>query len=715
MWRQKLNFVSLHYVYITFMGLLSFAILYPYGNISAIDAYFFGASSSTESGLNTVDLKELETYQQLYLYFVPMFTNLGFVNIIVVVVRLFWFRRKLKNAAPILLQRNRRLHHDSKDDLELGSKILPTETPEQRPVPTRTMTDNAPVAVDQLPRIEARSHTEPAPEHGHLSQSEMSETEPAIEEENVLEKVDSGARITFDPSTNLHPKRDTALYIPGPRDRDKGKPLVELNGGRISRDGGRDDLEIEQVARVNSTPVPGLRRRLTSGSRLAEARSMERVVTVASSMFVIGSTREPQKERSLTRAPTIAAGDFPQLSREVTIGRNSLFHNLSSKDREELGGIEYQSLKLLLKVVLMYFFGLHLIGVICLITWIQYANPKYTNYIAECGQDKVWWAIYSAQTMTDNLGFTLTPDSMISFNDAPAPMLVMSFLALAGHTCYPIVLRLILWIISKLAPRRSSIREPLSFLLNHPRRCYTLLFPSGPTWALFGILLTLNIVDIFLIILLDLDNDAVASLPAGKRVAAASFQSVSSRHTGTASFNLADVNPAVQMSLLVMMYISVYPIAIAIRSSNTYEERSLGLYEADRQPNEEKGGSYFVTHLRNQLSFDLWYICLGIFCICIAESNRIMDANDPAFDVWPVLFEVISAYGNVGLSLGYPTVSTSFSSQFSTFSKLVVCAMMLRGRHRGLPYALDRAIVLPNERSLGIDATAAGGNHEHRE
>jgi hypothetical protein len=190
-----------------------------------------------------VDLKELKTYQQLYLYFVPMFTNLGFVNIIVVVVRLFWFRRKLKNAgsshvllpivwtvrltikckAPILLQRNRRLHHDSKDDLELGSKILPTETPEQRPVPTRTMTDNAPVAVDQLPRIEARSHTEPAPEHGHLSQSEMSETEPAIEEEKVLEKVDSGARITFDPSTNLHPKRDTALYIPGPRDRDKGK------------------------------------------------------------------------------------------------------------------------------------------------------------------------------------------------------------------------------------------------------------------------------------------------------------------------------------------------------------------------------------------------------------------------------------------------------------------------------------------------------------
>ena len=261
--------------------------------------------------------------------------------------------------------------------------------------------------------------------------------------------------------------------------------------------------------------------------------------------------------------------------------------------------------------------------------------------------------------MTDNLGFALTPDSMISFNDAPAPMLLMNFLALAGHTCYPVFLRLVIWTMSKLVPRHSSLQEPLSFLLNHPRRCYTLLFPSAPTWALFGILIALNFVDTLLIIVLDLDNEAVASLPPGRRVAAAIFQSVSSRHTGTASFNLAAVNPAVQMSLLVMMYISIYPIAIAIRSSNTYEERSLGIYERSRPYDEERSSSYIMTHLRNQLSFDLWYICVGIFSICIAESHKIMDANDAvnttfgitsllanttqAFTVWPIFFEVVSA------------------------------------------------------------------------
>ncbi|KAH0301291.1 potassium transport protein TRK1/TRK2, partial [Aureobasidium melanogenum] len=65
--------------------------------------------------------------------------------------------------------------------------------------------------------------------------------------------------------------------------------------------------------------------------------------------------------------------------------------------------------------------------------------------------------------------------------------------------------------------------------------------------------------------------------------------------------------------------------------------------------------------------------------------------------MFAVLFEIVSAYGTVGLSLGYPTINASFSAEFATLSKLVIIAMMVRGRHRGLPYALDRAILLPSE------------------
>jgi hypothetical protein len=41
-------------------------------------------------------VKELKTYQQLFLYFVPIIANAGFINVVVVVVRLHWFEKRLK-------------------------------------------------------------------------------------------------------------------------------------------------------------------------------------------------------------------------------------------------------------------------------------------------------------------------------------------------------------------------------------------------------------------------------------------------------------------------------------------------------------------------------------------------------------------------------------------------------------------------------------------
>ena len=61
------------------------------------------------------------------------------------------------------------------------------------------------------------------------------------------------------------------------------------------------------------------------------------------------------------------------------------------------------------------------------------------------------------------------------------------------------------------------------------------------------------------------------------------------------------------------------------------------------------------------------------------------------------LFEIVSAYGTVGLSLGYTGINAAFCAEFGIVAKLVIAAMQIRGRHRGLPYDLDRAILLPSE------------------
>ena len=74
-----------------------------------------------------------------------------------------------------------------------------------------------------------------------------------------------------------------------------------------------------------------------------------------------------------------------------------------------------------------------------------------------------------------------------------------------------------------------------------------------------------------------------------------------------------------------------------------------------------------APHLRKQLSFDLWYVFIGLFIITIAEGNRVGSGNTPFFTIFAILFEVVSAYGTVGMSLGFPNTDTSLSDNLELY------------------------------------------------
>lgn len=118
------------------------------------------------------------------------------------------------------------------------------------------------------------------------------------------------------------------------------------------------------------------------------------------------------------------------------------------------------------------------------------------------------------------------------------------------------------------------------------------------------------------------------------------------------------------------------------------------------------------SHLRSLLAREIPLLIAAVFAIACAERGALAPpsvgppltpggpatlasaSGGPAYSVWGVIFEVASAVGTVGLSLGYPGTVTSLSAQFSTFSKLVVIAVMLLGRHRGVPADLDASVRL---------------------
>ncbi|GFF32633.1 low-affinity potassium transport protein [Aspergillus udagawae] len=379
------------------------------------------------------------------------------------------------------------------------------------------------------------------------------------------------------------------------------------------------------------------------------------------------------------------------------------YSDWDERQKDQLGGIEYRALKTLLMILMCYFILFHILGILLLTLWI-WLTPEFGQSVTVDGVNPFWWGIFTAGSAFNDLGYTLTSDSMASFKNAAFPLILMSFLILIGNTGFPCMLRLIIWLLSKLAPYGSALNEELQFLLDHPRRCFTLLFPSGESWRLLGVLILLNGFDFTVFCTLsdrsEYQTDS-RSPSTFTRLINGLFQVASTRTAGFSVTPLADIHPAIQVSFLVMMYVSAFPTAIAMRETNVYEERSLGVYEQDSDSEaESRNGQHIglAVHIQRQLGFDLWYVMLGLFLVAIAEGGRLRKAaDDPAFSLFSVLFEIVSAYGTVGLSLGYPETETSLCAQFNWVSKLVIVAMQLRGRHRGLPHALDHAILLPCE------------------
>ncbi|KLJ06239.1 hypothetical protein EMPG_10336 [Blastomyces silverae] len=753
----RLNFLSLHYAYIIACALACSVVIYPNGNMRYIDALLFGTGSATQSGLNPIDLNRLFTYQQVGLWFVSMITNPIVIHSFVVFMRLFWFERRFQHVvreAKTLRRiktRQRTMTRDAwgregeetgpnqdRDGMGVrgkqivlvrdcdtgqaqGGSAVPDVVKKSDPESTSD-SDKSPKSTPgggSSSQMEGQTESEERGEAVNASQS-------PVADDSDRRSVEFRTPQYLSPEHHIafleHQRRQTeALRIPSPREYDRGgvpQTVDDTDGGDLTRVRTSQSERPPQSSPLSPLTRPSRGRHITIDEPNA-VRMRSRTRTFPRTNSRRGRSQGGQEpdtdftpsERtrkgtlsSLFRSTSAQGADVdssPYLSWQPTIGRNSAFVDLTEAQRNELGGIEYRALKALAVVLICYFFLFHLLGIICLIPWIL-RTERFGNIVRAAGVGRPWWAIFTSGSSFNDQGFALTPNSMVSFYDAVFPLLLLTFLIIIGNTGFPCMLRFIIWVLSHLVPVGSPAWEELRFLLDHPRRCFTLLFPRAATWWLFGVLVILNGVDVIFFIILDLNDPEISRIPGGIRFVDGLFQAAATRTAGLSVVNLAEIHPAVQVSYMIMMYISVFPIAISVRRTNVYEEGSLGVYSYPEEEEEDetlgsKKINYVGAHLRRQLSFDLWYIFLGLFIIAIVEGGRLDERGENGFSLFAVMFEIISAYGTVGLSLGFPNTNTSLCAQFKPLSKLIIIAMEIRGRHRGLPYELDRAILLPSE------------------
>ncbi|QRV85534.1 potassium/sodium transporter [Ceratobasidium sp. AG-Ba] len=380
--------------------------------------------------------------------------------------------------------------------------------------------------------------------------------------------------------------------------------------------------------------------------------------------------------------------------------------SLEEETLEKMGGDEYNALVVLSWIVAGHYILHHALAFVILAPYsakVSLVTDVIHKQDASSGRtlNTTWFALFSVISAYANAGLTVVDTSLIEMSTAYPMIFVIIWLILVGATAFPLSLRFFVWLGTKICRRGGSTYRGLKFLLKHPRRCFMYLFPSHQSWYLL-----FTLIDFVAYLTFNIDMPGIESIPTGPRVVGGILQAAGQRAGGFTTINLQAIAPALQVVYIATMFVQVYPIAMAVRTSNVYEDSGVVIYEAEHDdeeptnlPNGRGAGftAYVGWHLKHQLAQDLFWLVAALTTLCAFERTRILSETTAYFNIFSLFFEIVSAFANVGFSLGVSTQPYSLSGEFRTIPKLVIIGLMIRGRHRGLPMAIDRAVQLPTE------------------
>jgi Trk-type K+ transport system membrane component len=400
--------------------------------------------------------------------------------------------------------------------------------------------------------------------------------------------------------------------------------------------------------------------------------------------------------------------------------RRRYMHN-HAKDvdsRRDLLGIQYRAMGRLMWIIIGYIGVSYVASFLFLVVFI-YLSPNLKEIIAQQGvSGPASFASFHVISSFNNAGFSLFSTNLIPFRDASVVLMVLGALILLGNTLYPVALRSIVCLFRKYASREHG-RDEYQYLLDHPRECFTHLFPELNTHILLITSIVFNCFEMILFIAYDWNLAILNGSSWAEKFFAGVFSSVSTRTAGFNVVDLAVISPTLQFVQLLLMYVASVPGIVTLRSSTVVGVDTIQVAEDDEETALEKIPSSFKRILvwfrnRNFMLREASLLLVFVLLICFVEDPKL--SNDANFTIFKVLYESASGFGTVGLSLGYPNTVTSLSAQFNAAAKIFMCCIMLLGRHRGLPTSLDPAVQLTSDnKELELNSTRAHLQNEFSE
>lgn len=289
-----------------------------------------------------------------------------------------------------------------------------------------------------------------------------------------------------------------------------------------------------------------------------------------------------------------------------------------------------------------------------------------------------WWGVFHSISAFNNAGFGLLNSNLVPFLQDPVINLTVMALIILGGLGYPVLIAFHAAIMSrwkKITGYNDQLYKEDAALVASPVQIRVAL------WGTVG-LITLGTA---LPLLVETGNPAFGG-DFWTRLLSAAFQSVSTR---TAGFNTIDIG-ALHVSTLflymVLMFIGANPAGTAggikIPTIATLYGYIKDWFVAPGLPVmlfKHRLSKFAVSHAIRLFFFSVMFVFGATFLITIFEREWLI-TPDPTVNFVKVMFETFSAFGTVGLSMGFSGGVTSLSAIFSDASKWVIIVAMLVGR-----------------------------------
>jgi len=275
-------------------------------------------------------------------------------------------------------------------------------------------------------------------------------------------------------------------------------------------------------------------------------------------------------------------------------------------------------------------------------------------------------SVFHAISAFCNAGFSLFSDSLVGFqNNIPVNLSITSLIILGG------IGFIVLKEIMEIGYRKS--------------RSFRMSLHSKVVLAMSATLIVLGTLFIFFI---ERDN-SLQFLPLGKQILVSYFQSVTCRTAGFNTISMVGLSNATCFILTVFMFIGASPGSCGggIKTTNLATLLSLAL---NRYKGRE-GASLFRRTIPNEtvarsisviLASVIAVIVITIFLLITQLGDLSHTESRGLFMEY--LFEAVSAFGTVGLSMGV-------TAKLSSMGKLIIILMMLLGRLGPLTLAFGMA------------------------